>query len=270
MLSLCLSGKRKTSPLVPIYLLCLSELRRSEASGGGGIPLTFPPPAESLLPATVAGVLPPPGGTRPPHQGRSNTEDHRNTTRPLILFAAQWSVRPNAPASEHTFSVQCSTKNARTRWTRYPWVGFSPGCPLPYDHLNCGSPEHAGVREQTPPRLGLTVEALYSQSPLSSNLPGAVSTLVQTVRATECVPVQAQDSYRSPVTVHVLTPTLNRVRRPRNLHIGCFQSPAPALVVPCSPMPVVTSVNQVAAYQVCSHPVSVCLVDQVLHGIALT
>ena len=66
---------------------------------------------------------------------------------------------------------------------------------------------------------------------------------MQTVRATEVVPVQAQDSYRSPVTVNVLTRTLNRVRRSRNLHIGCFRSPAPALVVPCGPMLVVTSVN---------------------------
>ena len=32
----------------------------------------------------------------------SNTGDHRNTTRPLILFAAQWSVSPIAPASHHT------------------------------------------------------------------------------------------------------------------------------------------------------------------------
>ena len=38
------------------------------------------------------------------------------------------------------------------------------------------------------------------------------------------------------------------------------------MVVPCSPMLMVTSVNQVAAYQVCSHPASVCLVDHVLHG----
>ena len=28
----------------------------------------------------------------------------------------------------------------------------------------------------------------------------------------------------------------------------------------------VTSVSQMAAYQVCSHPASVCLVDHVLHG----
>ena len=31
-------------------------------------------------------------------------------------------------------------------------------------------------------------------------------------------------------------------------------------------MPMVSSVHQVAAYQVCSHPASVCLVDHVLHG----
>ena len=33
----------------------------------------------------------------------SNTGDHRNTTRPLILFAAQWSVSPIAPAFKYTF-----------------------------------------------------------------------------------------------------------------------------------------------------------------------
>ena len=32
------------------------------------------------------------------------------------------------------------------------------------------------------------------------------------------------------------------------------------------PMPMVSSVDQAAAYQVCSHPASVCLVDHVLHG----
>ena len=46
----------------------------------------------------------------------------------------------------------------------------------------------------------------------------------------------------------------------------CFQSTALTLAVPCSPMPMVTSVSQVAAYQVCSHPGSVCLVDHVLHA----
>ena len=37
------------------------------------------------------------------------------------------------------------------------------------------------------------------------------------------------------------------------------------LSVPFRPMPVVSSMNQVAAYQDCSHPASVCLVDHVLH-----
>ena len=32
----------------------------------------------------------------------SNTGDHRSTTRPLILFVAQWSVSSFAPASHHT------------------------------------------------------------------------------------------------------------------------------------------------------------------------
>ena len=209
----------------------------------------------------------PPGGTLAPHQGRSNTEDRWNTTRPLILFAAQWSVRPIAPASHHTFSRQCSTKNAPTLWTRYPWGRFSPGCPAPYGHLNCGSPEHAGLREQIPHRLGLTVEALYSQPPVFSHLPRVVSTVVLTPRPNQCVPKQVQDSGTAPVAVIVLTPSPNLDRLSKHLHIRCFWTPAPAQVVPYSPVPVVTSVNQVAAYQVCSHPASVCLVDHVLHGI---
>ena len=79
-------------------------------------------------------------------------------------------------------------------------------------------------------------------------------------------PGQVQNSCRAPVTVNVLTPTLNRVRYSKHLHIRCLQSTAPPLAVPCSPMPKVTSVSQMAAYQVCSPPASVCLVDHVLHG----
>ena len=45
-----------------------------------------------------------------------------------------------------------------------------------------------------------------------------------------------------------------------------FGGAASALAVPCSPMPMVTSVSQMTAYQVCSHPASACLVDHVLHG----
>ena len=227
----------------------------------------IPPPACSLLWATPAGVLAPPGGTLPPDQGRSDTEDHRNTTRPLILFAAQWLVRPIAPACHQTFCAQCSTKNAPTPWTRYPWGRFSPGCPPPYDHLNSRSPEHAGVCEQIPLRLRITVEALYSQPPVFSNLPGAVSTLVLIDRPTHFEPGQGQNSCRGPATVNVLTPTLNQVRRYRHLHIRCLRSTAPAMAVPCSPMPMVTSVNYMAAYQVCSHPASVCLVHHLVHRI---
>ena len=46
----------------------------------------------------------------------------------------------------------------------------------------------------------------------------------------------------------------------------CLLSTALTLSVPCSPMPMVSSVDQVAAYQVCSHPASVCVVDHLLHG----
>ena len=53
---------------------------------------------------------------------------------------------------------------------------------------------------------------------------------------------------------------------PKHLQIRCLRSPAPALAVPCSPSPMVTSVSQMAAYQVCSHLASVCLVDHGLHG----
>ena len=43
-------------------------------------------------------------------------------------------------------------------------------------------------------------------------------------------------------------------------------SSALTLSVPYRPMPMVSSVSQVAAYQDCSHQASVCLVDHVLHG----
>ena len=88
-----------------------------------------------------------------------------------------------------------------------------------------------------------------------------------TSRPTNCVPGQAQDSCKAQITVNVLTPTLNRVRRTKHLDIRCFPSPAPALVVPCNPMAVVASVSHMAAYGVCSHPASECLADSVLHRI---
>ena len=46
----------------------------------------------------------------------------------------------------------------------------------------------------------------------------------------------------------------------------CLLSTALTLSVPCRPMPMVSSVGQVAAYRDCSDPASVCLVDHVLHA----
>ena len=46
----------------------------------------------------------------------------------------------------------------------------------------------------------------------------------------------------------------------------CLLSTPLTLSVPCSPMPMVSNVDLVAAYQVCSHQASVCLVDHLLQG----
>ena len=46
----------------------------------------------------------------------------------------------------------------------------------------------------------------------------------------------------------------------------CLLSTALTLSVARRPMPMVSSLDRVAAYQVCSHPASVCLVDHVFHG----
>ena len=101
---------------------------------------------------------------------------------------------------------------------------------------------------------------------LFSNLPRAVSTLVLIARPTQCVPGQVQDSCRAPVTANLLTPTLNRVSHSKHLHIRCLQSTPPALAVPCSPMLMVTSMSQMAAFQVYSQAAVVCFADHVLRG----
>ena len=74
-----------------------------------------------------------------------------------------------------------------------------------------------------------------------------------TARPNQYVLGQIQDSGRAPVSVSVLTPSLNRDWFSKHLHIRCFWSPAPAWAVPCTPMLVVTSVSE-------------CLVDHLLHG----
>ena len=81
-----------------------------------------------------------------------------------------------------------------------------------------------------------------------------MSTLVLPIGPNQCVPRQVQASSRAPVSVSVLPPGLNRVRFAKHLHIRCSWGPAPALVVFCIPMAVVSCVSE-------------CLVDHVLHGI---
>ena len=93
-----LSQRKKKNSSLCLYLLCRTKLTSLQASGGVGIPQTSPAPVGSLLRATAAEVLAPPGATLPPHRGKQHW-DHRNTTKPLILFATQWSVGPIAPAS---------------------------------------------------------------------------------------------------------------------------------------------------------------------------
>ena len=90
---------------------------------------------------------------------------------------------------------------------------------------------------------------------LFCNPPGAVITLVLIARPTLCVPRQVQDSFRAPATVNVLTPTLNRVRHSKHLHIHCLRSTAPALAMACSPMLMVTRwplIRFAATEQVCA------------------
>ena len=106
--------------------------------------------------------------------------------------------------------------------TRHPWGRFIPGCPPPYDHLNCGSPEHAGLREQGHFTFGLTVEALYLQPPLFSKLSRAVSTVVLTTRPNQCILGQVQDSGRAPPSLIVLTCFPNRDQFSKHLHIAAF------------------------------------------------
>ena len=65
-----------------------------------------------------------------------------------------------------------------------------------------------------------------------------------TTRPNQCVPGQVHDSGRAPILVSVLTPALNRPQLTKYLHIRCFWSPAPTVVVPCTPMPVVSSLSE--------------------------
>ena len=72
------------------------------------------PSVGSLLRATPAGVSAP-SQVHFPLTEKSNTGDHQNTTRPLILFAAQWSVSPIAPASHHAIILHSLLPRTRPR-----------------------------------------------------------------------------------------------------------------------------------------------------------
>ena len=52
----------------------------------------------------------------------------------------------------------------------------------------------------------------------------------------------------------VLTRAPSRVRVSKHVHIRCIWSPAPALDVPCTPMPVVTSVSERLVHHVFRQP----------------
>ena len=200
-------------------------------------------------------VLPrhPPRGTLLPHRGKQHwgSLKYHQAVCPVCSPMVGKSYCPSLPACHHP--AQCSTKNTPTRWTRYPWDRISPRFPAPYDHPNWWSAEHAGLCRQIPSLENSQLRP-FTHSPLCFLTPGALSNLLQTGRPTQCVRRHVQDSGGAPVSVSLLTPAFNGVRPSNPLHIRCFSSPAPAFVVPCSPMPVVTSVSE-------------SLVDRILHRI---
>ena len=175
-------------------------------------------------------------------------------------MASTWlQVPPDTTINRAGNSLPCGMDMGYLRRPR------NPRPPL-YSQMGVSTPSFAPTSLRTTRYSSQTVLRLFHSGRRKTNLPGAVSTLVLIARPTQCVPGQLQDSCRTRVTVNVLTPTLSWVRHSRHLHIRCLRSTAPALAVPCSPMPMVTSVTQMTAYQVCSHLVSVCVVDHVLHG----
>ena len=73
----------------------------------------FPPLEVSFGPLLQDYRLPP--EVHFPHTEESNTGDHQNTTRPLTLVAAQWSVSPIAPASHRPIILHSVVPRRRPR-----------------------------------------------------------------------------------------------------------------------------------------------------------
>ena len=101
----------------------------------------------SFEPRLQAYWLPPEGGF-PPTEG-SNTGGSSEYQMAAYHHCSQMvsgSYYRSLPQCHHP--ALCSTKNAPTRGTRYPWGRLSPGFPPLDDHLTCRSPEDAGLRQQ--------------------------------------------------------------------------------------------------------------------------
>ena len=97
----CHNVRKKTNLFVPTYLLIRTELKRLQASGGSRTTWTFPAVVVSLLRATLASALVPPGGTLTLHRRKQ----HR---RSLVYQMASYLdvvVECYLPASHHVIIV---------------------------------------------------------------------------------------------------------------------------------------------------------------------
>ena len=160
---------------MPSYFLLLTELWRLQASRGGATTWTSPPPTGIIRRATPVGVFAPLGGTLGPHRAKEHrgSSDYQMTAYLGSKQVVGESYYPSLQPCHHP--LRCSSKNAPTRWTRYPWGRFSSEFLPPNDQPTCGSPEHAGLREPVS-SLHNSQMRLFSRCPLCPNLSGVVCT----------------------------------------------------------------------------------------------
>ena len=86
---------------MPIYLLLLTEPRRLQPLRSQWFFPDMPPPFKvSFGPLLQEYRLLP--GVHFPLTEKNNTGDHWNTTRPLVMLAAEWTVSTRARASYHS------------------------------------------------------------------------------------------------------------------------------------------------------------------------
>ena len=85
----------------------------------------------------------PPAEVPFPLTEESDTGDHRNTIRPLILFVAQWSVSPTAPASHRAIMLYSVVPRMRPRaGLGTCGVGSVRGSPL---HMTSPTEDHSNT-----------------------------------------------------------------------------------------------------------------------------